>query len=278
MSLQWYARYPGDYMRDTAHLTLIQHGAYTRLLDHYYATGKPLPEDLSALHRLCSAMTREERAAVDSIAIEFFPVNGDGQRHNKRADIEIRSRQEQHKLLSQAGSLGVARREAKRKPGMMPGMNEGITPGVCKTTSTTTTTSRTTPTPPTPQGGDGAGGTEDVEVEEGAGEGGQKAAAMEGGGEWTVERFHVELVGTGKFPNLTVEGVRLALEPWKGWRGVAARVAAEAQCLGDPRVGNAMSWISRRVGENLLGAEKNAGAKTAPGRGKAEVFRGVEEG
>ena len=136
MSLQWYARYSGDYMRDTGHLSLAQHGAYNRLLDHYYATGRPLPNDNEALARLCCAMTPEERAVVAAIADEFFQVNADGLRHNKRADIEIKRRMKQHEALSEAGSRGAASREARLKPGMKPGMK----PGISKTTSTTTTT------------------------------------------------------------------------------------------------------------------------------------------
>ena len=39
MARQWYSFYPGDYGRDTGHLSLIEHGAYRTLMDHYYATG-----------------------------------------------------------------------------------------------------------------------------------------------------------------------------------------------------------------------------------------------
>ena len=48
----WYARYPGDYLRDTAHLSLMENGAYTLLLDHYYSTG-PLLVDKDGLYRVC---------------------------------------------------------------------------------------------------------------------------------------------------------------------------------------------------------------------------------
>jgi uncharacterized protein YdaU (DUF1376 family) len=34
-------------------------------------------------------MTPAERKAVDKVAERFFPVNGDGRRHNKRAEEEI---------------------------------------------------------------------------------------------------------------------------------------------------------------------------------------------
>jgi len=89
MSNSWYPRYYGDYMRDTAHLTLTEHGVYTVLLDHYYATGAALPDDPQALIRVCRAYEDAERQAVLKIAADFFPVNGDGKRHNKRADREL---------------------------------------------------------------------------------------------------------------------------------------------------------------------------------------------
>ncbi len=87
--MQWYPRYPGDYMRDTAHLSLTEHGAYSALLDHYYATCEPLPESEQELIRICRAFEDYEKQAVKKIAARFFPVNGDGKRHNKRADSEI---------------------------------------------------------------------------------------------------------------------------------------------------------------------------------------------
>jgi uncharacterized protein YdaU (DUF1376 family) len=87
--MNWYPRYPGDYMRDTAHLSLVQHGVYNVLLDHYYATGGPLPDSANDLIRICRAFTPEEQQAVKIIADQFFPINGDGLRHNKRADNEL---------------------------------------------------------------------------------------------------------------------------------------------------------------------------------------------
>src|SRR5262245_40404887 len=87
--MNFYKRYLGDYMRDTAHLSLLEHGVYTVLLDIMYATGKPLPASLKELAVLSRARLKHERRALLRIANEFFPVNGDGFRHNKRADKEI---------------------------------------------------------------------------------------------------------------------------------------------------------------------------------------------
>lgn len=87
--VNYYQRFLGDYARDTRHLSLLAHGAYSLLLDAYYATERPLPADIDSLCRICGAINQLERAAVEDIADMFFPVCEDGLRHNKRADIEI---------------------------------------------------------------------------------------------------------------------------------------------------------------------------------------------
>lgn len=86
--MNYYRRYLGDYMRDTMHLSLTEHGAYSLLLDAYYASERPLPVEYEALHRICRAMSTQEREAVKVVADRFFPVK-DGARHNPRADREI---------------------------------------------------------------------------------------------------------------------------------------------------------------------------------------------
>ena len=88
--MNYYERYCGDYQRDTAHLSLAEHGAYTMLLDTYFSVEKPLPKELPSLYRVCRAMTRIEQQAVKTVAEQFFPVSEiDGLRHNPRADREI---------------------------------------------------------------------------------------------------------------------------------------------------------------------------------------------
>jgi len=87
--VNFYKHFLGDYARDTAHLSMLEHGAYRLMLDHYYATGKSLPNDNAALYRICGAVSKPERDAVTRVAEAFFPVNGDGTRHNNRADKEI---------------------------------------------------------------------------------------------------------------------------------------------------------------------------------------------
>ena len=87
------ALYPSDYLADTAHLGLTEHGVYWRLLLHYYQHEAPLPFDLSRVCWIVKAFSPEERRIVDLILGEFFSLSElpDGTmvwRH-ARADEEI---------------------------------------------------------------------------------------------------------------------------------------------------------------------------------------------
>jgi uncharacterized protein YdaU (DUF1376 family) len=88
--MNYFELYPGDYQRDTAALTLAQHGAFLLLLMTYYSTEKPLPNDNPTLFRIVRAMTSDEQSDVLIVADLFFPVGSDdGLRHNERADADI---------------------------------------------------------------------------------------------------------------------------------------------------------------------------------------------
>lgn len=87
--MNYYRRWLGSYKKKTAELSLVEHGVYTLLLDHYYATEKPLPAEVTRLSRICGAITHDEQRAVQYVADGFFPVASDGLRHNARADEEL---------------------------------------------------------------------------------------------------------------------------------------------------------------------------------------------
>lgn len=87
--MNFYKRYPADYGRKTARLTLAQHGAYTLLLDEVYSTEAPLPGPFDELYRICRAMSKPEQEAVRAVAEMFFPIGEDGLRRNQRATEEI---------------------------------------------------------------------------------------------------------------------------------------------------------------------------------------------
>ena len=84
----YYRHYLGDYHQKTKHLTLLEHGAYRLLIDHYYSVKGPIPNDPKKLFRICGARTPSERKAVLSTAAEFFIEDGTLLRH-ERCDSEI---------------------------------------------------------------------------------------------------------------------------------------------------------------------------------------------
>ena len=70
--MNFYKHFLGDYARATGHLSLVEHGAFRLMLDHFYGAGRPLPGNRKALYRLLRAETNEERRAVDAISTQFW--------------------------------------------------------------------------------------------------------------------------------------------------------------------------------------------------------------
>jgi len=109
MANPWYAFYPGDYGRDTAHLSLVEDGAYRRLLDRYYTTGRALPDDIDRLFRICRAFTPAEQNAVRSVLDQFFVVE-DGSYWQKRVERELVKQTAYQQKLSESGRRGAEKR------------------------------------------------------------------------------------------------------------------------------------------------------------------------
>jgi uncharacterized protein YdaU (DUF1376 family) len=122
--VNYYERYCGDYARDTAHLTLEQHGAYTAMLDAQYSTERGLPADYDALYRICRAMSKTEQTSVRTIADEFFPLAEDGMRWNKRAAKDIEKAQKRIGAARENGNRGgrpkITQRDTPDEPNENP--------------------------------------------------------------------------------------------------------------------------------------------------------------
>lgn len=84
--MNYYKRHIGDYMKDAAHLSLLEHGVYMRLLDVYYTRESAIPVGQAA--RLISARSRDEKEALAVVTGEFFVVV-DGCFSQARCDREI---------------------------------------------------------------------------------------------------------------------------------------------------------------------------------------------
>lgn len=94
--MNFWNRHIGDIIRDTVSLTMLEDGAYTRLLDQYYQTERPLPLDRKMIYRLARATSAAERKACDFVMESFFQQAEDGF-HQKRCDIEIATYQEKQR-------------------------------------------------------------------------------------------------------------------------------------------------------------------------------------
>lgn len=107
--MNFYKHYIGDFQRDTGHLSLTERGAYLSLMHHYYATEKPLPNNIDALCRIAGAVSPIERKAVKAV-IGFFEVVDSGLMHS-RIEAEIQKAGEQ---ANTNRDIALAR-EAKRR-------------------------------------------------------------------------------------------------------------------------------------------------------------------
>jgi uncharacterized protein YdaU (DUF1376 family) len=127
----YYHFYPGDYLRDTSGLSLIEHGAYNLLLHHYYSLDGCVPDEKPRLYRLCGATAQEEQVAVEYVLKIYFPsING--KLSNRRADLELAARHRFLEEQSRKGRLGGRPRKnpnesrgkaggkAERKPNESP--------------------------------------------------------------------------------------------------------------------------------------------------------------
>lgn len=76
----------GDYNKHTMHLSPIEDITYRRLLDMYYDTESPIPNNIPWVSR----RLRIEAGIVESILKEFFEITENGY-INRRADAEIAS-------------------------------------------------------------------------------------------------------------------------------------------------------------------------------------------
>jgi uncharacterized protein YdaU (DUF1376 family) len=100
--MNYYERHIGDYLKDTSHLTLLEHGIYTRLLDVYYTKETGFSE--SDVARLIGARSKDEKSALQIVLQEFF-VLVDCAYQQARCDREIkRYKDKQEKARSSANA------------------------------------------------------------------------------------------------------------------------------------------------------------------------------
>ena len=117
--MKYYTRHLGDYARNTSHLSVLEHGVYTLLIDRYYATEEPIPA--KEVYRVCRASGRAERKAVDAILAEFFERRGEVY-FNRRCHQEI---VRYHEKSGKAKASAEHRWECERNANAMRTHSEG---------------------------------------------------------------------------------------------------------------------------------------------------------
>ena len=140
--MNYYRHHIGDYLKKTAHLSMAEHGAYGLMLQHFYATEKPLPVDRS-LYRLLRAETKAERAAVDSVIKQFWMQTPDGL-VNKRAQQVLK---EDLAFIEQARQRGRVGAEKRWGTPCQPYVNGHANPNVIPIGVTNAQAIAPTPTP-----------------------------------------------------------------------------------------------------------------------------------
>ena len=87
--MNFFKKHIGDWIRDTAHLSAVEEGIYSRLIDQYYSREKPLPVDIKAACKLARASSKNERLAVSYVLDSYFTLTENGYAHD-RCDSEIK--------------------------------------------------------------------------------------------------------------------------------------------------------------------------------------------
>ena len=109
----------GDYIKNTLHLSLMEDLAYRRLLDLYYDSEQPIPNDIPRLAR----RLRLEPQVVQIVLDEFFTLTDEGYK-NHRADLEIASYHEYMAKQKANGSKGGRPKRTQEKPTSNPDLTQ----------------------------------------------------------------------------------------------------------------------------------------------------------
>jgi len=266
-----YWRHIGDYAKDTKHLTMLEHGALTLMLDWAYASERPLPEDERTLFRLCSAFDKAEREAVITVRDEFFELGEEGytQRRVQREIAEFRSKAE--KAAASAAVRWQSNRNANAEPSQcernanaLPTHSERNANGMLRTRVPTTNNQQPTTTfLSAPDGagpsGDGAAVAAADELEPDSGQKKKKGGAAQDALAWTPEGGWSGFTGdlwdelALAYPACDIRRQMLAMEQWlkanpakarkSNWRKFVTNwLAKEQDRGGDLRGQSAPAW------------------------------------
>lgn len=124
--MNFYKFHLGDYYKKTSHLSMLEDGAYRRLMDAIYLREGPLPAVMEQIYRLARAFTDAEKLAVDTVLAEFFVLTDAGYT-NARCDEELESVRNKSEMASQSAQRRWKDANAKRthKPTQSERISDG---------------------------------------------------------------------------------------------------------------------------------------------------------
>jgi uncharacterized protein YdaU (DUF1376 family) len=111
--VNYYKRHIGDYAKKAGHLSVLEHGVYTLLLDAYYDREQP-PTRAEAV-RIARCRSDVELAALDAVLADFFH-EVDGRYVQDRVEEEFAKAEEQARINQANGLKGGRPRKPKGNP------------------------------------------------------------------------------------------------------------------------------------------------------------------
>ena len=109
--MNYYEKHIGDYLKKTIGLSMLEDGAYNRLMDYCYQSEHPLPLDRKEVYKLARATKAAEKKAVDTILEKFF-------KKTEQGFVQNRIQEELEKYWDRdADSWGAARGAADAEDG-----------------------------------------------------------------------------------------------------------------------------------------------------------------
>lgn len=108
-SLPYMQFYVADYLADTAHLSIEEHGAYMLLLMNYWQRGKPLDNRNGRLAHVLR-VSNDRWNELETVLSEFFEIDGDSWIHH-RVERELEHVRRQQNQRSAAGRASAKARK-----------------------------------------------------------------------------------------------------------------------------------------------------------------------
>jgi len=101
--MNYYKFHIGDWVLHTSHLTLIEEAVYRRLIDFYYTTEKPIPQETELVIRRLRLGSHAD--IVEQMLKEFFTLENNAWQ-NRRANAEIKRYNDRVNTAQVNGKLG----------------------------------------------------------------------------------------------------------------------------------------------------------------------------